>query len=274
MLCLMYHRISTEADYSQYSGSERRFSLPEKNFDDQMSYLLQAGYEFLTVRGLIEALEKKETVRQKAVIVTFDDGCRSIYENALPILKKYNLPATVFVTTDPNSDIFKLDPEKERQMLPSELRMLKENSIEIGSHGVSHRPLTGLPRNQIELELSVSKQSLEKTLSQTVDILAVPGNWIDKTVIEVACQVGYRAICTSRPAAVGLRTDLCRIPRINIEGTLTLEQFRHRISPAGVFQKRVTSMIKHLPASLLGPKRWLPIRKKVISFLRNPFCAI
>jgi peptidoglycan/xylan/chitin deacetylase (PgdA/CDA1 family) len=264
----MYHRIPLDADYAGCSGSEKRFSLPVSKFQEQIAYLLEAGYEFVSFREVVNTLEKQYRPSDKAVLLTFDDGCQSVYDNAFPILKEYDLPAAVFVTTDPNSNIFKLCTEKESRMTADQLCVLEQNNIAIGSHGVSHRPLTYLSQDDLRIELADSKKTLEQMLSRTVDALAVPGNWIDKTVLKIARQVGYRTICTSRPGAVGPRTDIYRIPRVNIEGTLTMEQFRHRISPAGILKKRVSASIKRFPALLLGPERWIPIRKKMVSLIK------
>lgn len=268
MLCLMYHRIPLDSDYADCSGPEKRFSLPVSRFRQQIEYLRSNQFEFMTLQAAIDAIRTKRVSKKKAVLLTFDDGCRSVYDNAFPLLRVNNVPAAVFVTTDPASSVFQLNSENESRLTQQQLQTLSNKGITIGSHGLSHRPLTGLSYDQIVYELTASKQTLEQMISKTVDLLAVPGNWIDKSVIEVAQQVGYRAVFTSHPGRIGCQTNLFRIPRINIEGTLSLEQFRHRISMTGLLKKKTIGVIKQIPANLLGPKRWIPIRKKIISLLK------
>lgn len=98
---------------------------------------------------------KKTFAEQTYVTLTFDDGWASVYENAYPILKKYNFPATLFVITDGIS-------RWEGFMSWDQVNVLeKQGGWEIGSHSHTHQFLTNLPPNEIEHELESSKKILE-----------------------------------------------------------------------------------------------------------------
>ena len=72
--------------------------MPRDTFEAQMSYLATS----YVVLGFSQAIERLQSgnLPKKSVVVTFDDGYRDNYEYALPILKKYAIPATFFVVTD------------------------------------------------------------------------------------------------------------------------------------------------------------------------------
>ncbi|MBI3755206.1 MAG: polysaccharide deacetylase family protein [Deltaproteobacteria bacterium] len=69
-------------------------------FEAQMRFLKEAGYRTLSVDELVEIADGNLEIKEKAVVVTFDDGYLDNYVYAFPVLKKYNIKATIFVVTD------------------------------------------------------------------------------------------------------------------------------------------------------------------------------
>lgn len=88
---LLYHACeATESDYIRDLGS----NTPPTRFDAQLDFLLR-HYRIVP----LDALERGEA-GDRAVVITFDDGYASVYENAFPLLKQRGLPAAVYLTTD------------------------------------------------------------------------------------------------------------------------------------------------------------------------------
>lgn len=88
-----YHKIiNTNPDFFQCDT----LSVKNDIFEKQIKYILKKGYKFLS----IHELEKIDN-EGKHILLTFDDGSNSIYFNAFKILKKYKVPFTIFLTTDP-----------------------------------------------------------------------------------------------------------------------------------------------------------------------------
>jgi len=73
--------------------------LPRERFIQQMLYV-KKYYHIISMQDLIEAIDSGSYLPPKAALITFDDGLRNNYSVAYPLLKKYNIPATVFLTTD------------------------------------------------------------------------------------------------------------------------------------------------------------------------------
>ncbi len=89
---LMYHRVSPKID----PWSLRPLS--PQSFETQMRYF-SLNYEIISLKLLIEYIVQGEPFPKKAVVITFDDGYKDNYRYAYPILRKYNIPATIFLTT-------------------------------------------------------------------------------------------------------------------------------------------------------------------------------
>lgn len=89
---LIYHRVSPRRD------SWSLEPLSPQSFERQMRYFSQ-NYEILPLDRLVEHIKQGEPLPEKAVVITFDDGYKDNYRYAYPILKKYHVPATIFLTT-------------------------------------------------------------------------------------------------------------------------------------------------------------------------------
>ena len=88
VVILMYHSIAENNEF---------FTVSPKEFEKQMAYLKNHNFNVVKLTDL-PGLFKKPILR-KSLVITFDDGYEDNYLNARPILEKYNLPATIFVSS-------------------------------------------------------------------------------------------------------------------------------------------------------------------------------
>lgn len=82
-----------------YSHDQR-----QQPFEELISWLLLKGYRFITPKELYEYVSGKEQPQEKMVWLSFDDGWKSNYDEVFPVLKKYNIPATIFIATKSITD--------------------------------------------------------------------------------------------------------------------------------------------------------------------------
>jgi peptidoglycan/xylan/chitin deacetylase (PgdA/CDA1 family) len=167
---LMYHSIS-QAEQSEVHPYYRTTTSPAR-FAAQLAFLKTQGYQTCTLAEALNQLEANRTAA-KFVVLTFDDGFRNFYRNALPLLHQHGFSATVFLPTayiGATPIAFK----GEDCMTWAEVRELKRQGIDFGSHTVTHPRLRELSSSAIEEELVNSKATIEQKLGCVIESFAYP----------------------------------------------------------------------------------------------------
>ncbi len=167
---LMYHSISDNL----FGMSHPYFhinTLPEV-FSQQMRWLRNAGYRSIDLKQACMGLEAGADL-SKTIVITFDDGYRDFYTDALPILKQCGFTATLFLATDRIHDA-PARIEGADYLTWSDVRELHAEGMRFGSHTVSHPDLRSLGPEQIEYELGHSKEVLEEQLGVSIDAFSYP----------------------------------------------------------------------------------------------------
>ncbi len=97
---LNYHRVNTENDYAS-------LTITPENFENHILYF-KKNFQIISLEDCIAILKNNLKCPKKAIVLTFDDGHKDNYTYVFPILKKYNIPATIFLTTGPimNRELF------------------------------------------------------------------------------------------------------------------------------------------------------------------------
>jgi peptidoglycan/xylan/chitin deacetylase (PgdA/CDA1 family) len=95
---LMYHRV-VDVEHNRENHFLPGMVTLESTFSKQMNYL-KKNYNVISLDVLIGYLKYKKNLPPGSIIITFDDGWRDNYLFAFPLLKKYDLPATIFLSTD------------------------------------------------------------------------------------------------------------------------------------------------------------------------------
>ena len=91
---LMYHRVIKDDDKDFFEYPNKGIVVTESQFEEHMKYL-SLNYDVVS----IEELRIKNESGKPKIIITFDDGYKDNLKLAFPILKKYNLPAVIYLTT-------------------------------------------------------------------------------------------------------------------------------------------------------------------------------
>jgi peptidoglycan/xylan/chitin deacetylase (PgdA/CDA1 family) len=269
----MYHRLVGADHDLAPAGTEHIFSIPADRFESQLRALQAAGWSFVSLSDAIEIIRGRRRLAGPSILVSFDDGCQSIYHHALPVLESLRIPAVVFVTTDPSSPVFHDPRRQDPRLSESQLRDMIERGIAIGSHGVSHRPLSGLDGAQIRSELSESRSLLESICGAPVTAFAIPGNWYDARVLAAARAAGYTSVWTSDPGFAKAGSDIWRLPRINVEGDCSPDALLASLQPGHIAARRAAMELKKLPKRIFGPDRWMALRSRIYSHLPARFAS-
>ena len=167
---LMYHSISDNL-FGMSHPYYHINTLPEV-FSQQMRWLRNSGYKTV---GLAEAWDKLTTGGDlsKTVVITFDDGYRDFYTDAMDVIKQCGFTATLFLTTDRVRQT-SARVQGADYMTWSEVRELQAEGIRFGSHTVTHPDLRSLDSDRLEYEIGYSKEIIEQNVGVAVDAFSYP----------------------------------------------------------------------------------------------------
>ncbi len=166
---LMYHSISDGREnvhpYYQTLTSPGVFA-------DQMRFLHENAYRVIDLMTFVENMNAGSEPHPRSVVLTFDDGFHDFYMNAFPVLQEYGFPAAVFLVTHHIDNGAGLNG---RGCLSWEqVRELSRYGVSFGSHTVSHPILNTLAAEDLEFELTRSKDRIESELGQEVESFSYP----------------------------------------------------------------------------------------------------
>ena len=199
---LMYHNIDERSQ-------EIKTSVSPESFQRHMEFLHNRNYNVVSFSEMIDLVKDGQRVPHKTVAITFDDGYEDNYTNAYPVLKKYDLPATIFVITR--------DIGKEGFLTRGQIKeMAKESRVEIGSHTHTHPWLPGLEERDIIRELSRSRGIIEGITGQEEMTLCYPTGAFNEEVKEVVREIDYKGACTTSPGQKYPDDDIFGLKRVRI----------------------------------------------------------
>lgn len=185
---LVYHKLSP-VGFVPKKESDKNYNIYQDVFEAQMKYLQQEGYTPLLVRDIL--LKKKMgELPEKPIAITFDDGWKSQYDIALPILLAFHLPATFYIYTDVVGD--------RAFMNINDLKTLITLGMEIGGHTEHHPMLSRVYQPKLKSELLGSKEYLEEKLSTKITDFAYPYGDYSTSTIQALIAYGYESARTSR----------------------------------------------------------------------------
>jgi peptidoglycan/xylan/chitin deacetylase (PgdA/CDA1 family) len=143
------------------------------------------------------------------VSLTFDDGLTDTYEHALPLLKKYRIPSTQYIITDPIAH-----PSGNYYMSADQIKEFEKAGSEIGSHTVDHKDLATLSADQVHQELVDSQAYLTKLLGHPASDFASPyGSFTQATIEQLAT-----TYCSHRSTYAGFNApDMINPLRLKVQ---------------------------------------------------------
>lgn len=235
---LMYHRV---AEVSHELPNSILGVAPEQ-FEAQMRHIA-SNCNPLSLRAAIDGLVNG-CLPANAVAVTFDDGFKDNLTAALPILEKYKIPATIFISTKFIDGTLAPWWDKEAPMLSWDdvLKLSSDALITIGAHTVSHPVLSSLTETQAATELRESKKIIEQKIGRSVDFLAYPYGTLKQAngrEFEIARGIGFQAALTTNPGPLYKRhaNDLFALPRFTVDGRDGMQEFVQQLSGTKALMK-------------------------------------
>ena len=227
---LMYHMISHHKRNAKYN----KLRVDPIEFDRQLNWLKENGWEFVFVSDLKNKSERKQ------VALTFDDGYRDNFLTADPIMKKYNAKATLFLVTDRHDRDWsssKKEHHDDRELM-AEPKLLDEDVVqmldsrrwELGGHTVTHANLLSLDMKQCHTEIHQCRVDLEEKFDTPAISFAYPFGWYEDRHLELVHKVGFQfAVTTEQGISLDLDAERLNLKRVKVSGRDGLASFRLRM---------------------------------------------
>lgn len=195
--------------------------LRTSEFRSQMEHIRRAGLRVISMKEFLDWRLGNLQLPAKCVLITLDDGWKSVYTDAYPILKEYGYPFTLFLYTQYLSG-------RGDSMTPAMIREMQANGATIGSHSTSHL----YPKSWKAAEARGAQACLElvdreiggsftrlSELFGPINTYCYPGGYITQPMLDRLPGYGYVAAFGIIPGKVTCTEDVWQIHRYMIFGT-------------------------------------------------------
>lgn len=201
---LMYHSVNPDARL------ENRLVISVKTFERQMHFLKNNHYHVLPLDSVANLIKEKKKIPPKTVAITFDDGYKDNYTYAFPVLKKYGLPATIFVIINEVGRADRLSWDEIKTMQDSGV-------INFGSHALGPEPLINIQsEDELRKEIFDSKKILEEKLGRRITVFSYPGGMSNSKIRQLVIDSGYKFAVASNLGKKFANDDLFALKRLRI----------------------------------------------------------
>ena len=198
----MYHRFE--------ESNHPSTNISEEVFRKHLSYLKENNFNVLPVSRLIDFFNGTSSLPEKSVFITIDDGYRSFYNIALPILLEFEFPFSIFISTDYVSD----DP-KSNFMSWDMLREIKNYGGSIHNHVSDHSNLNNLSKDKIVLKIKEAEEAMKKNLGLNSLIFSYPYGTSNIQNENIVKDLGFKLAFGQQSSHIFKNENIFRLPRFS-----------------------------------------------------------
>ncbi|MGO9531632.1 MAG: polysaccharide deacetylase family protein [Syntrophobacteraceae bacterium] len=253
----MYHSVSNSKE--KYKHPYYHTNISPEIFEQHMRFLAGNEYSVVSIGEAVKILENpvvsnahpSETVSNKRVVITFDDGFRDFYTNAFPILQKYGFTSTVFIPTGFIDDRGRLLNEKEC-MSWTEILELQKKGVSFGTHSVNHSNFEYLSRKEIEYEIKHAKHVAESKIGCFIESFSYPYAYPEtdhdlvKFMKTILFESGYENAVTTRIGSASFKPDRYALKRLPVNTQDDIRFLRAKIEGGYDWVHACQLFYKHL----------------------------
>jgi len=200
---LTYHHVGNNKDKFLALNT-----VSPESFDYQMNFLKRHGYKVISFDDLVSGIKKGYNFSHNNVVIQFDDGYRDNYTEAFPVLKKYNIPAMVFLVSDKIGTPGFLNWDQ--------VKLMERYNFLAGAHTRHHAYLPSLSLSQAQDEIVQSKRIIEENLAHPIYYMAYPSGGFTEEIKDIVRSSGYWAAATTNRGKDRFNQDLFELKRIRM----------------------------------------------------------
>jgi peptidoglycan/xylan/chitin deacetylase (PgdA/CDA1 family) len=204
------------------------------DFAASLEYLRDNGYHVIPLRQLVDfQLGQAPAPPPRSVVITIDDGHRSVYTEAFPLLQKFQVPVTLFIYPSAISNAaYALTWEQLREMKKSGLVDCQSHTFWHPNFKQEKKRLAPAEYDTfVNLQFKKSQAKLEHELGGTIDLLAWPFGIYNDDLVDKAAAAGYKAAFTMDGRSAGAKGNIMTLPRYLISGAKADRQMQGILAP-------------------------------------------
>jgi peptidoglycan/xylan/chitin deacetylase (PgdA/CDA1 family) len=221
---LSYHDVGTNKAF---------FTVTPASLDKQLSYLKSQGLKVVFLSELIKKLKAKEDI-SGLVALTFNDGYASVYTEVLPLLKKYEMPASVFLTieyldtTVQTSDGFTFKTLSQAQLR----EMLAGGLVEFFPETQHRVALDNVAYEGAAMKIDQARADLESVIKKDAKVFSFPKGRHTQKLLEHLASHDWLGAVTTREGLVSRDSNPYALPRNSVDSKTSFTQFKGKVSGA------------------------------------------
>jgi len=220
---LMYHAFGNRDEPAS------RFVVPIVRFQRHLRRLARRSPPVLRLQDLAAGRQDGRLAPAGAVVITIDDGYADNLELALPLLRRFDFPATVFAVSDRIGGVAAWEGAAElfgRRLLDWDgLRTLQKNGVDVGAHTRTHPRLPELAEPALADEVDGSRTDLSERLGTPIGSFAYPYGRINDSAVAAVAAAGFGCACGLQRGLNYPGTPLLELRRVPVDGDASMLRF-------------------------------------------------
>ncbi len=216
---LMYHVIASAPATAQIP---ELFVKPIR-FRAEMDYLAKHGYTAVSLEQVYSAWKNGGLIPKKPVVISFDDGYRGDYTDAMPILAAHHWPGVLNL---------QLGAMENGELTAAMVNRMLDTGWELASHTISHLDLTKMEGADLRREVGGSRALLRKRFRVPVDFFCYPSGRFNRATVAAVRRAGYRGATTTQEGLAS-KSEMYRLKRIRVNGSDGVGGLQRKLRQAG-----------------------------------------
>jgi peptidoglycan/xylan/chitin deacetylase (PgdA/CDA1 family) len=215
--------------YHSFNNDDWLHGVSVENFEKQIRFLT-SNYKQASISQIERVIKGEDLDLTNYFLITIDDGYKDVM-NIRKIITKYNIKPILFLLAD-RKNLNRIEMDNNKKLLSdSEIKLLANDGWIIGSHGSTHSDFYKLSAEDQVYEIIESKKSIEKIINKKINFFAYPKGRYTNEIIRTVKKAKYTLGFSMDDGFINGKTDQFVIPRIGVNRSHSISEFKQMISP-------------------------------------------
>ncbi len=235
---LMYHMVSPHLPYKHYKDGQKvknYLRVEPSMFDAQICWLKEHRFSFFKMADVL-----RTDLPERSVFLTFDDGFEDNYTQAFPILRKHQVPATIYLvgnrfegdwSTDRATGVVSSELNEQPMLSHGQVTEMRDSGlVEFGAHTLDHVRLNELAAAEAHDQIFKSRALIQQHYQVDCTSFAYPFGYYDEQSVELVEKAGFSNACTTEEGTdYDRQAQRYRLQRLMVSGNDSMKKFRRKI---------------------------------------------